>query len=111
MPSHKLIQIVASESTPEKEAKFNKWYTEVHVPMFFEYKGLKQVTRYQLKGEDKNCAKFLSIYEFDTEEALADFPKSQAFAKAVVDFEDKKETVGFTPRWAGVYERIKTWER
>jgi len=111
VPSHKLIQIVAAESTPEKDAKFDKWYTEAHVPMLFEFEGVKQASRYRLKGKDKKCSRYLTIYEFDSEEALAAFPESSAFAAAVADFEDKKEAVGFTMRWAGVYERIKSWER
>jgi len=112
VPSHKLIQIVAAESsTPEKDAKFEKWYTQVHVPMLFQYEGVKQVSRYRLKGEDKQLSKYMTIYEFDSEEEMAAFPKSKAFAEAIADFEDKKETVGFTPRWVGVYERIKVWER
>jgi heme-degrading monooxygenase HmoA len=111
MPNNKLIQIVAAESTPEKDAKFEKWYTEVHVPMLFGFAGVKQASRYRLKGDDKNCSKYLTIYEFESEEALAAFPKSPAFAAAIQDFENKKETVGFTMRWAGVYELIKSWER
>ena len=111
MPSNLLMQIVAAESTPEKDAKFDKWYTEVHVPMLFEFEGVKQASRYRLKGNDKQCSKYLTIYEFENEEALAAFPKSPAFTAAVADYEDKKEAVGFTMRWAGVYERIKSWER
>jgi len=111
MPGHKLIQIVAAESTPEKDAAFEKWYTEVHIPMLFGYEGVKQVSRYRRKGEDKNLCKYLSIYEFDSEDAMGGFTKSQAFLDAVADFEDKKDIVGFTGKWVGVYERIKVWEK
>jgi heme-degrading monooxygenase HmoA len=111
MPSHKLIQVVAAESSPEKDAKFEKWYTEVHIPMLFKYEGVKEINRYRLKGNDKQCSKYMTIYEFDNENDLAAFPKSQAFTDAVADFEDKKDTVGFISRWAGVYERIKSWEK
>jgi len=111
MPGHHLIQIVAAESTPEKDAKFEKWYREVHVPMLFQYEGVKQAGRYRLKGNDKRCSKYLTMYEFDSEEALSAFPKSEAFAAAIKDFENNKEAVGFTERWVGVYELIKSWER
>ncbi len=111
MPNNLLMQIVASESTPEKDAKFDKWYTEVHVPMLLGFKGVKQASRYRLKGDNAQCAKYLAIYEFESEEALAEFPKSPAFAAAVRDYENKKEEVGFTMKWAGVYELIKSWER
>jgi uncharacterized protein (TIGR02118 family) len=111
MPNHRLIQIVASESTPEKDAIFDKWYTEQHVPMLFEFPGVKQASRYRLKNEVAQCAKYLAIYEFESEAALEAFSKSPAFAKAIKDFEDKKEATGFTMKWAGVYERIKSWEK
>jgi hypothetical protein len=42
MSGNVIIQIVASQSTPEKEAEFNRWYSDVHVPMFFGYEGLKR---------------------------------------------------------------------
>lgn len=111
MPGHRLIQIVAAESPPEKDALFEKWYTEVHIPMLFEYEGVKQVSRYRLQGDNKQCSRYLTIYEFDSKEAMAGFAESKAFAAAVADFEDKKEAVGFTARWVGIYELIKRWER
>ena len=111
MPNYRLIQIVAAESPPEKDAAFDKWYTEEHVPMLFDFPGVKQASRYRLKGDNKQCARYLTIYEFESEDALAAFPKSPAFAAAVADFENRKEEVGFTMKWAGVYELIKSWER
>ena len=56
MAENKIIQIVASESTPEKEGEFNRWYTDVHVPMLFGYKGVKQASRYRLMGENENTS-------------------------------------------------------
>jgi len=106
-----IIQIVASGSSPEKEAAFNKWYTEVHVPMLFEFKGVKQASRYQRIGENEECAKYLAIYEFESKEAQDAFPKSPEFAAAVDDFEKKREEVGFTMKWAASYELIESWER
>jgi uncharacterized protein (TIGR02118 family) len=111
MPSNLIIQIVAAESTPEKDAAFDKWYTEKHVPMLFEFEGVKQASRYRLKGDNKQCCKYLTIYEFESEAALAAFPKSPAFAAAVEDYENTHEEINFTMRWAGVYERIRSWER
>ncbi len=111
MPAHKLIQIVAAESTPEKDAKFEKWYVEKHIPMLFGYEGVKQVSRYRLKMNDLKLSKYLTFYEFDNEEDLAGFTRSKAFADAVADFEAKKDEVGFISRWFGIYEHIKTWEK
>jgi len=111
MPKHKLIQIVAADSTPEKDAAFEKWYTQVHIPTLFQFEGVKQVSRYRRKGEDKQLSKYMTIYEFDTEEDLAAFPGSPAFTEAIKDFEANKDRVGFTSRWFGVYECTQTWEK
>lgn len=111
MPGHKFIQIVAAESTPEKEARFDEWYREVHIPMLFQFEGVKEINRYRLKGEDKQLSKYLTIYEFDNEEDLKAFPASPAFAEAIKDFEAHKEETGFTSRWFAVYEQTKHLER
>ncbi len=111
MPSHKIIQVVAAESPMEKDAIFDKWYKDVHIPTLFEYKGVKEINRYRLKGDDKNCSKYLTIYEFDNEDDMAGFAKSKAFANAIKDYEDHKETVGFISRWFGIYELVKTMKR
>jgi len=111
MAGNVIIQIVASQSTPEKEAEFNRWYSDVHVPMFFGYKGLKKASRYKRIGNDEQSAKYLAIYEFETREALDGFPKSHAFADAGQDFEKRKEAVGFTMQWAASYELLTTRER
>ncbi len=111
MTNNIIIQIVASESTPEKEAEFNRWYTDVHVPMLFEYRGIKQASRYKRIGDDEKSAKYLAIYEFESKDALVAFHESPEFAAAVEDFEKRRESVGFNIKWAASYELIKSWER
>jgi hypothetical protein len=111
MPNYRVIQIVASESTTDKEAEFNKWYTKIHVPMLFAYEGVKQASRYQRIGEDEQGAKFLAIYEFETKEAMEAFPESDAFADAIEDFENNKEALGFTAKWVASYELLRSYEK
>ena len=111
MPNNKIIQIVASESTPEKEEEFNKWYTEIHVPMLVAYKGVKQASRYQRIGDDEQSAKFLAIYEFESREDMDAFPSSDAFAAAIEDFENNKEALGFRMKWAASYELIRPYDK
>lgn len=111
MAGNVIIQIVASESTPEKEAEFNRWYSGVHVPMLFGYKGLKRASRYKRIGGDRKSASYLAIYEFETKEDMDGFTKSPAFADTVEDFEKRKEEVGFNMKWAASYELVTTLER
>ena len=112
MPAHKIMQIVASESSPEKEEDFNRWYSDVHLPMLFGYDGVKRASRYRLIGDDfKSNAKFLAIYEFDSRKDMEAFPDSQAFKEAIDDFEENHEDLGFKMRWVAAYELISELER
>lgn len=111
MPAHKIMQIVASESTPDKEEDFSEWYSETHLPMLFGYEGVKRASRYQLMGDNDKNARFLAIYEFDSREDLDSFPDSQAFQNAVNDFDKNHEALGFKMKWVAVYELIKELER
>ena len=112
MPAHKIMQIVASESSPEKEEDFNRWYSDVHLPMLFGYDGVKRASRYRLIGDDfKSNAKFLAIYEFDSRKDMEEFPESQAFKDAIKDFDENNEDLGFKMRWVAAYELISELER
>ncbi|MFC1494594.1 DUF4286 family protein [Thermodesulfobacteriota bacterium] len=111
MPAYKIMQIVASESTPEKEEEFTKWYSENHLPMLFGYEGVKRASRYQLMGDDDSNARFLAVYEFNSKEDLDAFPDSQAFKDAITDFDNNHEALGFKMKWVAVYELITELER
>jgi len=111
MPDNMYILIVASQSSPEKEDEYNRWYTEVHLPLLFGYRGVKKASRYRRTGDDDKSGKYLAIYEFESEEALEAFPESPEFKAAIQDFENMKEEVGFDPKWSTSYELIKSWER
>ncbi|HJX13488.1 MAG TPA: DUF4286 family protein [Dehalococcoidales bacterium] len=106
-----LLNIVATECPPAIEAKFNKWYNGVHVPMLFKYPGLKRVTRYQLLGESPGQAKYLACYEFKDAAALSNFQKSPEFAAAMDEMQGTWKGGGFDIKWMAVYQPLKTWER
>lgn len=108
---HNIMLIVASEPGPGKETEYNEWYTGKHIPMMFEFGGLKKASRYRRIGEDNECSKYLAIYEFDSAEDLAAFSGSAEFAAAVEDFEQEWEGGGFVSKWNATYELIKTWEK
>ena len=110
MAKARILNIVASEC-PNNEAKFNKWYNEVHIPLLFKYKGLKKVTRYQLMGEGRGGAKYLAIYEYDDKAAMDAFPKSAEFKAAIDEMNETMKENKFEIKWAANYEPIKTWER
>lgn len=106
-----ILNIVATECSAENEARFNKWYNEVHVPMLFKYKGMKKVGRYRLTGESKDQAKYLAIYEFETKEAMEAFPKSPELAAGLEEMQGSWKDGEINIKWMAVYEPIQTWEK
>jgi hypothetical protein len=109
--AYQFMLIVANQPSPEKEAEYNQWYNQKHVPMMFAFKGMKKAARYHLLIDNKDCSKYLSIYEFDTQADLQAFPKSPEFAAAVKDFDDKWKNGGFEAKWGASYELVQSWEK
>ena len=107
----KHIMIAANECKPEVEDEYNRWYNDVHLPMFFEYEKLKKASRYKLKGDIPGCSKYLSVYEFETEDDLKGFLGSDAMKKAIEDFDRKWKQGEFINNWGASYELIKRLER
>ncbi len=63
--------MVGTQCAPDLEAKFNKWYDEVHIPMLLKSKLLLSVTRYRLApGTEGDYPKYLAIYEFKDQAAF-----------------------------------------
>jgi quinol monooxygenase YgiN len=111
MAKARILNIVATDCPPENDAKFNKWYNEVHIPMLFKYKGMKRVTRYQRAGDNKEQVKYLALYEFESKKALDDYRGSPEFTAAIAEMQETWKGGGFDIKWATDYEPIKTWER
>jgi antibiotic biosynthesis monooxygenase (ABM) superfamily enzyme len=106
-----IMLIVANEPVPDREAEYNDWYTGKHIPLLFAFPGLKKASRYRRVGDKAECPKYLAVYEFDSPEDLAAFYRSQEFAAAVADFEEKWRGGGFERKRDATYELIKTWEK
>ena len=51
---------------PAREEEFNRWYTHIHVPDLSSAKGLVSARRY-VNLEPDAKAKYLAVYEFETE--------------------------------------------
>ena len=108
---HRVMLIVANEPGAGREEEYNEWYTGIHIPMMFQFRGLKRASRYRLSGENKECSKYLAIYEFDSKEDMEAFLGSPEFAAAVKDFDGKWKDGGFERKWGAAYELIKSWDK
>jgi conserved hypothetical protein len=83
---NKPIFIVALNlASAEKEAEFNDWYNNIHVPFLLEIPGIISAARYQAVVSEPGQAKYLAIYEFDNVLAIEPSLKSPQIAEATED--------------------------
>ena len=110
MAKANVILIVATECTPVDEARFNKWYNEVHIPMIMKYKGVVKATRYQLAGEAKGQSKYLAIYEYADMKSFQGMSSSKEVKAALEEMQQSWKGADFL-KWSAAYEPIKAFER
>jgi uncharacterized protein (TIGR02118 family) len=108
MADKPIINIVGTVCPAQDEARFNKWYNEVHIPMLRKYKGLKGVTRYKIACEAPGSAQYIAVYNFDSVKDFEAFGKSPEFAAAI------KEMNQSWPKGLSIvsrvqYEVIQNW--
>jgi uncharacterized protein (TIGR02118 family) len=81
MAKKHVINIVTTQCPPEDDARFNKWYNEVHIPMLMKYKGVKRVARYKVL--DDKGPQYMAVYHFESMQDFQDFGKSPEFKAAI----------------------------
>jgi uncharacterized protein (TIGR02118 family) len=111
MAKARILNIVATECAPENDAKFNKWYNEVHIPLLMKYKGIKKVTRYKMFQAKEERPRYLAVYEYENKEDLNNMMASPEFKAAREEMEQTWKGQMFEVKWAVSGEPIKTWER
>jgi antibiotic biosynthesis monooxygenase (ABM) superfamily enzyme len=69
--------VVRATIAKDREAAFNKWYNEEHVPQVLQYNGAISGRRYRkVMGEDQY--EYMAMYEFASDEVLRKFLQSDA---------------------------------
>src|ERR1044072_5872910 len=67
--------MVRATITKDKEAAFNTWYNEEHVPQVLQYNGAVSGGRYKrILGEDKY--EYMALYELASDELVRKFQES-----------------------------------
>lgn len=80
------IFVVRATIAKDKEAAFNKWYNEEHVPQVLRYNGAVSGRRYKkLMGDDKY--QYMAIYEFASEAVFEQFQKSDALKDLKAEYD------------------------
>ena len=67
-PFERYVYVVRSELADDsREADWNRWYDEVHVPQMMTVPGFRSVTRFQERG---TARRYLALYEVDGPEVF-----------------------------------------
>jgi len=106
-----VINVVGTRCHPDDEARFNKWYDEVHIPMLLKFKGMKKVTRFKAAYEPKEYPKYLTIYEFDSKKDFEAFQNSPELAAARAEMAETWKARPFEMTWRVQFESLKTWKK
>jgi antibiotic biosynthesis monooxygenase (ABM) superfamily enzyme len=70
---------VKTTITPDREKAFNEWYNHEHIPDLFKFKGVVSARRYKaIMPEDR--FQYVAMYEFESEDTLQEFLRSDHFA-------------------------------
>ena len=78
--------VVRATITKDREAAFNKWYNEEHLPQVLRYNGAISGRRYRKhSGEDKYD--YMAVYEFASEEVLQRFLRSDALKELRAEYD------------------------
>jgi len=80
-----VIFVVRANVNKDKEAAFNKWYNEEHVPQLLRYNGAVSARRYKkILGDEKY--EYMAVYEFPNEAVFAGFQKSDDLNQLIRDY-------------------------
>ena len=98
-----ILFVVKATIPPDKEAAFNRWYNEEHVPQVFQFPGLVSARRYRLiEGDDKY--RYMAMYELQDEPTYRRFIASDHMKTLRADFDahfpmSERARLGYTQVW------------
>jgi antibiotic biosynthesis monooxygenase (ABM) superfamily enzyme len=92
------IFVVRASIAKDKEAAFNTWYNEEHVPQVLQYNGAVSARRYrQILGDDE--LEYMAVYEFASEEVFRRFMASDHLKTLITEYDT---------HFGGVSERARS---
>jgi uncharacterized protein (TIGR02118 family) len=94
-----VLFMVKATIPKDKEEAFNRWYNEVHVPMFLQFNGAVSARRYKaILGEEKY--QYIAMYELKDEATFHKLMESDHMKALRADFDAKFGTVSERARFA-----------
>jgi uncharacterized protein (TIGR02118 family) len=103
-----VLNIVATACQPKDEARFNKWYNEVHIPLLLKYKGITAAARYKIIDQSSNQPKYIALYKYASQKEADGISKSPEFLAAIKEMRESWGD-GIEVKYATNYELIQEW--
>ncbi len=110
MATGDVVLLAGTDCPPENEEAFIKWYDEVHIPNIFSYAGTKEVTRYRIVNENKDCPRHLVMYRI-SQDSFQEWLKSPEAAASSVDSKKGEDRFGYKLKWGTRYQVVKEWKK
>ena len=111
MESNSVIHVIGAQCRPEVEKKLNKWLGEVHFPMLLKFEGLRRISHYQITKADNKYPNYLTIFEFDNQQAFEAYERSSELAEARKDHRETWPDGTGEIKWRVQYKRLGTWQK
>jgi len=124
-PTFSVVTIVGTTCPPETEEKFDKWYSEKHIPDLLKFKGLEGAARFKLAGSQflavklsgtverkaTEYPKFLTFYYFKDKKTADAYDTSPERDATLNEWHDIVKETGLSVPWRAQYEPMRTWQR
>ena len=120
----KVINVTGTRCPPKGLAKFDKWYSENHIPdMMGVFPKLRKAIRYKLVGtssiekfkisgaKQPEYPMFITLYEFDSKKDFDDFNTDPVLNASREDWVKIAKETGAEVVFRAQYEYMKTFER
>lgn len=111
MDEKTVVNVVGVRCQPELEAKFNKWYHDVHIPLLLKFDGLKEVTSYKILHDNDGYPNYLTIFKFENQTAFENYEKSPELKAAKEEKAETWSSQSYENKWRIQYEELKTWRK
>jgi len=99
-----LLTVETNCSDPLREDDFNEWYDKVHLPDILTTPGFVRAARYVNNAAGQGQAKFLAVYEIETE----NIERTMATFAANVDAQGRQGRISdiLMPVGGGLYRQV-----
>jgi hypothetical protein len=95
---------------PGKDAEFNYWYDNTHVPWLMKTGAVIEAVRYRITQESKDYPAYLAVYYFENPKAFEAFSNHPERLAAVKELNEHwPEGIGSV--WRVQYQMIKGWKK